>query len=249
MSTKTSFLGLLCIASLCSTNSYAQTNFSCERNFPATLQVKSINECKETPATIKKTNDLNIQLVNALFHDQNLGATVLNLPGNKHKIVYRSANLAGAPLCMKSLVEQRQVHTIVNLYSGKRGYNRELVALEKAVFNDVGGKEYIQIQDFFTTHVEPSQIPALNKQIAQIAKTIANSEGNVLVHCLVGEHDTGVIFGVLQKCYNKLPIKQVINEMGCHLTQDISPAYQRAAFNSVAKLIKEFPCELINEAN
>ena len=228
---------------------HSEHYFTCEKVFPLKLQVESLKYCTQTPGVIinhgeKKTLNLNFSLSSMIHKHQNTGASIINFPNNNTKIVYRSANLGMSPLCIKELHDQRDVETIIKLYSGLFGYSPQLSALEMRVFQNVGGKTYMQILDYEVDHLEQNQIEGLNKQIAEIISYIRYSKGNVLIHCLVGEHDTGVIFGVLQKCYNHLPLEMIEKETVCHISDSSTP-YEVNTRKNIFNIIKQYPCDLL----
>ena len=80
-----------------------------------------------------------------------------------------------------------------------------------------------------------------NKKITTILRYIQAQEGNVLIHCLAGQHLTGVIFGVLQKCYNKLPLTVIKKNAECHMGVPLS-RYAQKAHDKTLALIDAFPC-------
>lgn len=247
---RANLIGLLAatlLQMLCFTNCNAKALFSCERHFPVDLQVESIGDCSETSTNLPENEkNMNLVLFANLLKNQNMGGSLIKLPGGKNKIVYRSANLAGAPLCINSLVKRRQVTLIMDLYAGKLGYSEQLTALEKAIFKESGGQIYTQPLDFYSVDVKPAVQRIINKEIVRIIHNIIREEGNVLVHCLTGEHDTGVIFGILQKCYNKLTPKQIEENMMCHSTKKLSTDYQKNAYKNVIGIINQFSCEWLN---
>ena len=226
---------------------HSQHYFFCEKDLPVNLQIESLKHCAQTPVIIASTGEessanLSFALINALSRNQSIGASIVNFPNNKTKTVYRSAYLALAPLCMQEL-HQRHVDTIINLYGGHLGFSPELSALEKTQFKTMGGKTYIQILNFEVDHVKQNQLPHLNNTIAEIINYIIHSNGDVLIHCMAGEHNTSVIFGVLHKCFNHLPPAIINKEASCHMGN--SDPYELKTRAGVLDIIKQYPCDLL----
>jgi len=151
----------------------------------------------------------------------NVGYEYINFP-NGGKIVFRSATFGPNPDGLKSLVKNAHITTIINLFSAKWVYNLdELNLKEKNAFMSVGGQNYIQILHFSDNPAKyPNREVFLNK-ISQIIKYIQYSDGNVLIHCLGGEHRTGIIFGILLRCFNDLSMEKVIDNYKLHVSKGL----------------------------
>ena len=66
------------------------------------------------------------------------------------------------------------------------------------------------------------------------------SEGNVLIHCMGGEHNTGVIFAILRKLYQQVDLDVIIQEYKCHCGW-VSDDTLNGVYQVNIDIIKEFP--------
>lgn len=221
--------------------------FQCEKVFPANLQVKQVELCNTShidnlpsPLEIGIT-PFNNELFASMLKNNNLGGLKILVPGNE-KTVYRSAYLVGSPLCIQALAK-KGIKTVINLYSGDKGYAEKMHELESTLFKENGIKNYTLINNYRVdvVHQTPDK---LNHKIAEIVKKIAKTQGDVLIHCYVGAHDTGVIFGVLNKCFNHQSLKNIEENTICHLGH--KTAYEKATYQRVITLIRDFPCKLVD---
>jgi protein tyrosine/serine phosphatase len=64
------------------------------------------------------------------------------------------------------------------------------------------------------------------------------------MHCYGGQHRTGIIFGIIQKCLNRIPIDEVIAEYRCHTAYE-SPEHPGGAKPENERAIREFPCKIL----
>ncbi len=232
-----------CLLMMCSVSIYAAP-FLCEQNFPHTLQLDALENCDQNPLTLN--TDLNVDspefdnlLADSALSHNNLGGAIINFTQNLRKSVYRSAVLSASPLCLQELVKKRHVSTIINLYEQAHSYKDELILLEQKIFQANGGEHYVRILNLRIDKLENHA--SFHKKITTVLKYIQADEGNVLVHCLAGEHLTGVVFGVLQKCYNKLPINVIEENAECHMGKSLN-SYTKKSHDDTLTLIKEFPC-------
>ncbi|AHE66317.1 protein tyrosine/serine phosphatase [Legionella oakridgensis ATCC 33761 = DSM 21215] len=170
----------------------------------------------------------------------NLGGIKVLFPGNT-KSVYRSAYLAGSPMCIQSL-SKAGIKTVINLYSGRRGYAEHLYPLESTIFKANGVPDYIRI-DHYMVDSSHQSLDKFNRKITEIIKKIAMAKGNVLIHCYAGEHDTGVIFGVLNKCINHQSLKSIEEDTKCHM--GFQSAYEKISYHHIMDIIRQFPCKLL----
>jgi|GEM_PF-1861455 hypothetical protein len=227
----------------------AATNFQCEKVFSSSLQVSNVKHCNSSYVN-NLPNPKKIGRVlfnNALFFsvlkNNNLGAVKILFRNGERKTVYRSAYLAGSPLCIHAL-SKRKIQTVVNLYSGHLGYAAHMHSLEAAIFKANGVRHYLRINNYM---VDALRLPQkkLNNKIANIIKKIITAKGNVLIHCYTGEHDTGVIFGVLNKCLNKQSPKAIQENTSCHMGH--TSKYGQKTYLRVTKIIRHFPCSLLHK--
>lgn len=223
---------------LCEKLSFSDT-FQCERVFPKDLQVEQIASCNSSYAMGTKRNQDN-ELLQRIIKNNNLGGITINFPHNGKKIVYRSAYLAASPMCIAEL-SKSGVTTVVNLYSGKLAYAPQMLPLEQAIFKRNGTKKYIQIDGFMVN--SSTALAELNAKMVTIMKLIEKAKGNVLIHCDSGEHDTGVVFAVLNKCFNRQLLKPLEENAACHM--DSTTQYGRRTYKRLQEIVKQFPCELL----
>lgn len=225
------------------------STFQCERVLSPDLQVNQVKFCNSSyvdklpsPNKVGKTT-FNNELYYNVLNKNNLGGVKVLFPNDQEKIVYRSSYLVGAPLCIQNL-SNLGVNTVINLYSGNLGYAPNLYHLEQHIFKENKVTNYTQTQGYMVDalNLTPKE---LNLKIAAIIKSIATAKGNVLIHCYTGEHDTGVIFGVLNKCYNKQMLKNIRQDTLCHMGE--TSDYQYKTFQHAMKIIEQFPCELLSK--
>lgn len=208
--------------------------------FPKTLQVKKIKHCSvDKIIDLAGHNQVNTTTFdNYLFAKSitknNLGAIKLN----NDKVLYRSAYLAAAPLCVASLAKAN-VTTVINLYSKDSGYAKQLLPLEKAVFAQNKINNYIAIKGFQFDDNSLSN-EQMNEKISEILNTIKQAQSNVLIHCYAGEHDTGLIFALANKCINKQPIDLIEKNLACHM--DVKTNYGKKAYHQIMQIIKQYRC-------
>lgn len=232
------------------TSTHADT-FPCESHFPRAIQVNTVPECNEAKTHLPNSRNqldqsFNFELyTHALGHD-NLGGIKLQRHNHPPKVIYRSGVLSSSPLCLKNLAKIGQIKTIVNLLSSEYGYEKEQGKLEESIFNDLGGQNYIQILNFHISTHSTKVDQELFQRIKDIILQIINLNGNVLVHCIIGEHNTGVIMGVIEKCYQHLPMDDIAKSTRCHIGS-INAEYNRFALAKVEKIIASFPCSLLQE--
>ena len=128
---------------------------------------------------------------------------------------------------------------MINLYYGELGYAESLLPLEKDIALSNGLEDYINIEGYMVNALKLSN-EALNEKISSILRAIETAKGNVLIHCYTGEHDTGVIFGILNKCYNHLPLESIYNNLMCHM--ETKSAYGKKTTARAIQIIKAYPC-------
>ena len=161
---------------------------------------------------------------------------------HRAKKIYRSAYLATSPLCITSL-KKNGVSTIINLYSGNSGYAKQLLTLERQIAKSNRIDNYIAIDGF--QYDAPIPLAKMNAKITTILKKIIHAPNDVLIHCYAGEHDTGVIFGIVNKCFNKLSLSAIKKNASCHM--ETNTPYGKEAIKKVLHLIKQYPCQEIEK--
>ena len=113
-----------------------------------------------------------------------------------------------------------------------------------AAFESFGGRSYLQILNY-TYRLKRQTKEALFQRVAEIVRLIEAAPGDVMIHCFGGMHRTGVVFGVMQKCLNRVPIEQVLDEYRCH-TDWKSAERPGGASQDNEMALREFPCELLS---
>lgn len=176
----------------------------------------------------------------------NISGSVIHFPsGDKH--VYRSAMLAFSPDTLQELVTERNVKTIIHL-SNKKTVNQALwTHKEKAIFIQLGGKlqNYIHIKDFDYIFNDDDELTSGKEKVAEIIHLIEKCEGNVLIHCLGGEHKTGLIFEIMQKCYNRVGMENITERYKCHTAWSADPAIKSGYKQNNIDFIRSYPCKLL----
>jgi hypothetical protein len=177
----------------------------------------------------------------------NLSGSIIHFPsGTKH--VYRSAMLAYSPETLKELMKERAVTTVFHLSNKKTVNQKAWTNKEKEHFFSLGGKpeNYIHILDFDYIFNDEDELIGGQKKVAEIIQQIEKSEGNVLIHCLGGEHKTELIFEVMQKCYNHVPMENIIARYKCHTAWSTDPATKSGYKQNNVDFIQEYPSELLD---
>jgi hypothetical protein len=167
---------------------------------------------------------------------------------NGSKEVYRSAILSENIALLSELVKERNVNTIIILTTSKIFDITPWLDKERSIFAALGGMQFLHILDFdshFNIQNE-SEVRQVNAIIASIIKLIANANGNVLIHCLGGEHKTELVFEAMQKCLNKVDTDNIVKRYKCHTGWENSSNPGGFRENNV-NFILDFPCALINE--
>lgn len=165
---------------------------------------------------------------------------------NGPKEVYRSAILTENIALLSELVKDRNVKTILVLTNSKLFDTTPWLDKERKIFATLGGEHFLQILDF-DSHFDmkdKKEVEKNNKIIASITKLIANANGNVLIHCLGGEHKTEMVFEAMQKCINKVDNENIIQRYKCHtgwMDKENKGGYRENDVN----FILNYPCDLI----
>ena len=225
--------------------------FNCSKHLPKHMKIQKPGVCNDTVywgdfGDLRKTNFLLFEkkIVDNVNSTSNMGGAKFYFPKGT-KYIFRSSFLAGpmGKACLNYLVKKRNVRNIVNLYNGSFKSAHVLRVAEKKYFYAVGGKKYTHIKDY-EYKLKHQTKKQLFKKISEIINLIADTPGNTDIHCYGGIHRTGIIYGVLQKCVNSLPLKQVINEYRCHADYK-SKKNQGGRNPGNEKVIREFPCEIL----
>lgn len=151
-------------------------------------------------------------LTEVVSTNNNIGGSIVHFP-NGDKQVFRGSILAKNLPCLEQLTKEKGVKTIVNLFTGALIPEWELSTEEEKAFDHMGGESYIHILRF-SDQPKPEDnytMADVKARLTQIVWLIAAAPGNVMIHCVGGIHRTGEVYGVLQKCVNKVSIDQVID--------------------------------------
>jgi hypothetical protein len=178
----------------------------------------------------------------------NISGSIIHFPsGNKH--VYRSAMLAYSPETLKELMQERGVTTIFHLSNKKTVNQKAWTDKEKEYFFSQGGKpeNYIHILDFDYVFNDEDELFGGQKKVAEIIRQIEKSEGNVLIHCLGGEHKTELIFEIMQKHYNHVPMDNIITRYKCHTAWSADHKLKSGYKQNNVDFIQDYPSELLNK--
>ena len=226
--------------------------FACSNRIPERVRATKTPQCDDTvhwdyavaegrtsdPVLFEKT------IVAELTEHQNMGGARFRFPSGIEKTVYRGSFLTANPACLEGLVKERNVRSIVNLYRGELQSHLELAQEETRAFESFGGRSYLQILNY-TYRLDRQTKEALFQRVVEIVRVIEAAPGDVMIHCFGGMHRTGVLFGVMQKCLNRVPIDQVLDEYRCH-TDWRSDERPGGASKDNETAIREFPCELLS---
>lgn len=125
-----------------------------------------------------------------------------------NKKVFRSSYLSFNPQCIEYLIKHENIKDVYNVAilseMSRKHLNLYLMSIEQTIFVE----QNIGYHKIDVMHNE--------EKFIEYIKIIANSKDNILVHCFGGIHRTGKVMGILQKCYNKVPIEEVIKEYKKH---------------------------------
>ena len=209
-------------------------------------------------------------LVRSYFNQaqpHNLGAVVLkghtftDAQGKERPLlVIRSAVTIGAPrqqACFESLIRHAGVRYVVNLYGGTFPFHDVIEAEKKAAlrlgvtYYDLAKHPQLKFRALIE---EPDDY---KKNIAQAEKNLATlintrllrpggkpPRGNLYFHCCGGMHRSGMIFGVLQRCINGVPMSEIEQQYRRHVayTDDQRPG----GFEPLnLRFIRQFDCKRI----
>lgn len=195
----------------------------CLNNIPEEIQVPALNHCTEYTrfdpilSSFKGNNeDYQIILRSHLMKYNNVAGSKFVFPDGTTKEIYRSGYLGDCPEAMKELVQERKIETLINFHHTTKFDPTIWVETEKALFKACGGKNYIYITDFDYNFKNESEKRQVMKKITSIITLIRECEGNVLFHCMGGEHRSGIIYGILHKLYHSMTLEAIIHEYKCH---------------------------------
>jgi len=202
-----------------------------------------------------------------LLQTQNLG--VMHIKGKTYKdkdgqerplLLFRSAIIiepkeSGG--CFNSLVKNGDVQHVINLYGGtfplqdKIEEERERSAqLGVSFFDardqpDLCWRKLVEEEECYLGNLEVAMKRLAAVIQDQILKPGGEApRGNIYLHCAGGMHRSGIIFGVLRKCFNGDPMDEIEQEYKRHTayTSDEQPGgYEELNL----KFIKDYDCSLL----
>lgn len=234
--------------------SYGAETFQCSRKIPEKFHLEKPAPCDDIvtwhydlPEASDKSSDkaFESKVMGNVRETSNMGGAAFTFPSGVKKNVYRSSFLSGKEECLSYLVKEAKVYSIINYYQGTLKSADSLSEEERGMFASLGGKVYIRPLNYQYKFNKLPKEEVFDK-VAEIIKLVEHAPGNVLVHCYGGIHRTGVVFGVMQKCLNKIPVEDVLNEYRCHAAwEDEKRPGGANQENEIA--IREFPCEKLAE--
>lgn len=165
---------------------------------------------------------------------------------NFRKNIYRSAILSENIALLSELVKKRGVQSLVVITNSNIFDIMPWLDKERSIFSVLGGSQFIHILDFedLSGSQDNSKLQSMQDRVASIIRLIANAKGNVLVHCLGGEHKSELIFEVMQRCMNRVGMQNIIQRYKCH-TGWKSDKDKCGFRQSDIDFIRDYPCELV----
>jgi hypothetical protein len=224
------------------------SSFRCDLPKPA-LRVPSVEGCSDRVVwneqldSIRKTDPAKFESMVAeqVTRDTNFGATRIPLGKGRFKEIYRSSFTHKSPGCLEKLVKDRKVTSIINLYSGEIENNVQMTREESSLFQKFGGKQYLRVLNYDYRMPDTEAQETIYQKVREAISLVKQAPDNVLMHCYGGQHRTGIVFAVIQKCLNRVPIEEVIREYRCHTAWE-SAEKPGGAKPENEKAIREFPC-------
>ena len=193
----------------------------------------------------KERTKLIFEILNA--RSNNVGVARVNFPSGS-KNVYRSAILMTSIPCLYDLIKKCGIKHIIDISSPLSYNTKPWIDKEKQYFYHLvttpENSQYIQIDDLNYKYTNNIGKKSAFKKVAEIVRQIESLEGSVLIHCLGGEHKTGIVFGVMQKCFNNASLNKVVQEYKKHaawMSKDVPGGFKQENID----FIKDYPCEMI----
>jgi len=226
-----------------------EKTFKCSKFLPQQSPLSVVEGCTDFTAYEPElgvaidNNDMETFEILMRFHVgryNNLGGIIAKFPSGI-KTIYRSAMLSEDPKCLWNLVKQRDVTNIINVYKEKHFDMTPWIKREKDLFRIAGGKNYLHFDNLDYKYKTPKQKELLVDQVTEIIHAIENSEGNIVIHCLGGEHLTSIVFGTICKCFNEIPMESIIEEYKCHAVWE-SENKPGGYVEKNVEFIRDFPC-------
>lgn len=185
------------------------------------------------------------EILNALHNNAN-GSLFYFQKGPKK--VYRTAMLMGNIGCLDELINVHGVRHIIDIANPISYDTEPWTKREKKYFFELAPSletsQYIEIPDLYYKYKNEKEKEFAYQRVVEIIYKIEDLDGPVLLHCLGGEQKTGVIYGIMQKCINKVPMSEIIEEYKCHTAWQ-SPQNLGGYRQWNVDFIKNFPCEYL----
>lgn len=225
---------------------------SCAETIPNELRVPEFSNemyCTEYEKEFEAV-DKNDPMFEQLFKlhvakFSNIDGSVVRFKSSQ-KDIYRSAILSENIALLSELVKERRVQSLVVITNSNIFDIVPWLNKERSVFSALGGSQFIHILDFDDrSHSQDnSEIQYMQHKIASIIRLVANAKGNVLIHCLGGEHKTELIFEVMQRCINGVDMENIIQRYKCH--SGWKDDKNKCGFRqSNIVFIQNYPCDLV----
>tara|TARA_B110000503_G_C7169209_1_gene423458 strand:- start:4633 stop:5361 length:729 start_codon:yes stop_codon:yes gene_type:complete len=175
----------------------------------------------------------------------NISGSIVNFKDSPKKI-YRSAILSENLALLSILVKEKNVKSIVVLTNSKIFDIAPMINKEREFFSVLGGKQFNHVLNFHCDFDfnDKKEVKEVQGKIVSIIKLIQNSEGNVLIHCLGGEHRSEVVFEIMQRCFNKLDMDNITQRYKCHTgwkSESLIGNFRKENL----EFIRDFPCDLL----
>lgn len=175
----------------------------------------------------------------------NISGSIINFK-EKPKKIYRSAILSENLSLLSELVKKRNVKSIVVLTNSKIFDIMPMINKEREFFSVLGGRQFNHVLDFNCDFDfgNKNEVEEARGKVRSIIKLIENSEGDVLIHCLGGEHRSEVVFEVMQRCFNKVDMENITQRYKCHTgweSENSIGNYRKENLD----FIRDFPCEIL----
>lgn len=81
--------------------------------------------------------------------------------------------------------------------------------------------------------------------VSDIIYDIAEAPGNTMFHCYGGIHRSGLIYGTIQKCLNKYPDDEVIEEYTCYANSAQDATGETGYHIDNEEVIRDFDCSIL----
>lgn len=237
---------------------FSPKRMSCSDTIPKAFRVDPLKSARDYTvynAELSKAYAENRILFESLMklhvtNYANLSGSRIEFPVSS-KVIYRSSMLAFSPHVINELVNTRNVQSILHLSNSKMVDQEYWTSSEKVAFHKSGGNldNYVHILGFDYNYKRESELQEVRSKVAEIIRKIEMMPGNVLIHCLGGEHRTELVFEVLQKCYNKIPMSNILKRYLCHTGSPNGEQKSNGYKQENIDFIKFFPCEILKLQN